>query len=207
MMAQVLKSEVRERIQASALQHFADRGYGGATLAQIAADAGTAPANLYRYFPSKEALFAAVVPAQFAARHDALLDTRITALARGEHGPAARELLDFWLDHRLAVVILLERAEGTPFADYPAGFVRRMVEDVERMQHLEPTPAQHAILTLVFDNTRRIIARILHTARDRDEAAEQIAAFWSYQLPGLDGLITHLRAQPHRPRLPDFLTT
>jgi AcrR family transcriptional regulator len=196
MMAQVLKSEVRERIQASALQHFADRGYGGATLAQIAADAGTAPANLYRYFPSKEALFAAVVPAQFAARHDALLDTRITALARGEHGPAARELLDFWLDHRLAVVILLERAEGTQFADYPAGFVRRMVEHVERMQHLEPTPAQHAILNLVFDNTRRIIARILHTAPDRDEAAALIEAFWSYQLPGLDGLITHLRSQP-----------
>ena len=43
------------------------------------------------------------------------------------------------------------------------------------------------ILKLVFDNTRRAIARILATGTDRPETAALITAFWSYQIPGLNG--------------------
>jgi hypothetical protein len=50
------------------------------------------------------------------------------------------------------------------------------------------------VLELVFDNTRRAIARILATARDREHAATLIEGFWSYQLPGLDGLMAHIAA-------------
>ena len=83
LMAQVLKPAVRARIQDAALRCFATHGYGGTSMAEIAAAAQTAPANLYRYYASKEALFEAVVPADLAVRHDSLLDTRIAALAQG----------------------------------------------------------------------------------------------------------------------------
>ena len=92
-MAQVLKPAVRARIETAALRCFADRGSERTSMAEIAAAAGTAPANVYRYFSSKEALFAAVVPADLPARHDRLLDTRISALAEGNaDGSAAAEL-------------------------------------------------------------------------------------------------------------------
>ena len=52
-MAQVKKNEVRERILAAAAELFAERGYGQATVAQIAKAAGTAPSNVYVYFKSK----------------------------------------------------------------------------------------------------------------------------------------------------------
>ncbi|WP_448613920.1 TetR/AcrR family transcriptional regulator [Modestobacter sp. URMC 112] len=193
-MAQVLKPAVRARIREAALRCFADQGYPGTSMASIAAAAGTAPANVYRYFPSKEALFADVVPAELPRRHDELLDTRIAALTQGtgERSAAAAELLDFWLDHRLAVGVLLDRAEGTPFAGYPAAFVRRLVEHAERALPGPPAPAQRDVLELVFDNTRRAIARILATARDREHAGALVTGFWSYQLPGLDGLLAHL---------------
>jgi AcrR family transcriptional regulator len=195
-MPQVLKEAVRSRIEEAALRCFADQGYGGTSVAAIAAAAGTAPANVYRYFASKEALFDAVVPAALAVRHDELLDTRIAALAPGaaDRSTAAAELLDFWLDHRPAVVVLLDRAEGTPFAGYPAAFVRRLVEHVERALPEAPSPAHRDVLELVFDNTRRAIARILATARDRGHAGALIEGFWSYQLPGLDGLMAHIAA-------------
>ncbi len=193
-MAQVLKDAVRSRIREAALRCFADQGYPGTSMADIAAAAGTAPANVYRYFPSKEALFAAVVPAELADRHDELLDTRIAALAdRGrDRDAAAAELLDFWLAHRLAVSVLLDRAEGTPVAGYPAAFVRRLVEHAERALPTRPSAAHEDLLHLVFDNTRRAIARILATATDDDHARALVAGFWSYQLPGLDGLMAHL---------------
>jgi AcrR family transcriptional regulator len=194
-MAQVLKQAVRERIEAAALRRFSEQGYAGTSMMQIAGDAGTGVANLYRYSTSKGELFQTLVPAELVERHDRLLDVRIEALAHGERAgsPAAQELLDFWIEHRLPVVILLDRAEGTPYADYPAAFVERLVSSVVATLDRPLGPAQHEVLELVFDNTRRALARILRNATDRDSARALIEAFWSYQLPGLDGLMAHLR--------------
>jgi AcrR family transcriptional regulator len=195
-MAQVLKPAVRARIQEAALRCFATHGYPGTSMAGIAAAAQTAPANLYRYYASKEALFNAVVPADLAARHDRLLDTRVEALARGtaDEPTAAAALLGFWLDNRLAMVVLLDKAEGTPFAAYPAAFVRRLVKHAEQALNGTPSPAHDDILQLVFDNTRRAIARILFTGRDREHMSALITAFWSYQIPGLDSLMAFINA-------------
>lgn len=200
---QVLKADVRDRITGAALRCFAEQGYAGTSVAAIAAAAGTAPGNVYRYVTSKEALFDAVVPAALAQRHDELLDTRVAALAEAgaDPSPAAAELLEFWLDHRLEVVVLLDRAEGTPFADYPERFVQRLVAHAEAALPGPPSPVRREVLHLVFDGTRRTLARILATARDRDHARELVAAFWSYQLPGLEGLRAHLAAAgPDAPR-------
>ena len=193
-MAQVLKPELRDRIHGAALRCFAEHGYPATSMATIAAAAGTATANVYRYVASKEALFDAVVPRELVTRHDALLDRRVATLADGssETSAAALELLEFWLDHRLQVVVLLDRAGGTPYASYPAAFVRRLVEHVVAALPTPPAGAHQDVLELVFDNTRRAIARILLIARDRDHAHALVAAFWSYQLPGLDGLLAHL---------------
>jgi AcrR family transcriptional regulator len=192
--AQVLKAEVRTRIEDAALRLFADRGYDGTSMAQVAAAAGTAPANVYRYHASKQALFDAVVPPALPARHDTLLDTRVAALAAGtDDGTQAGELLDFWLAHRLAVVVLLDQAEGTPYAGYPAAFVQRLVDHVLRNVGTPPTDASREVVRLVFDNTRRAIAAILRSTSDDAHARELIRGFWSYQLPGLDGLMAYLR--------------
>ncbi|WP_299957647.1 TetR/AcrR family transcriptional regulator [uncultured Modestobacter sp.] len=195
-MAQVLKEAVRARIRAAALRCFADQGYAGTSMAGIAAVAGTAPGNVYRYFPSKEALFAEVVPPELAARHDELLDGRIAALAEGSanRSAAAAELLDFWLAHRLAVSVLLDRAEGTPVAGYPAAFVQRLVDHTVRALPGTPRPVHRDLLHLVFDNTRRAVARILSTATDAEHARALVTGFWSYQLPGLDGLLAGIAA-------------
>jgi AcrR family transcriptional regulator len=193
-MAQVLKPEVRERIAAAALATFAERGYAAASMAAIARRAGTATANVYRYFPDKAALFAAVVPRELADRHDALLDARVAALAGAAPGAdgtdgAAEELLEFWTAHRLEVAILLDRAAGTPYEDYPERFVRRLAGHVER--HVAAPLADHhrRLVELVFDNTRRAVARILRDHAEPGAIRTAIAGFWSYQVPGLDGLV------------------
>ena len=195
-MVQVLKSAVRARIQDAALRCFAGQGYPGTSMADVAAAAQTAPANLYRYYPSKEALFDAVVPADLARRHDLLLDTRVSALAERNayEAAAAAELLDFWLAHRLAMIVLLDKAEGTRFAAYPAAFVERLVRHATNALGGKPSPGHEEILRLVFDNTRTAIARILAAGEDREHTSALITAFWSYQVPGLRGLIGFINA-------------
>jgi AcrR family transcriptional regulator len=50
-----------ERILDAAESHFAERGYAGATLRDVAAEVGLRTPSLYNHFPSKESLYAAVL--------------------------------------------------------------------------------------------------------------------------------------------------
>ncbi|MEX2124801.1 MAG: TetR/AcrR family transcriptional regulator [Woeseia sp.] len=67
-MAQVKKSERRDAILDSAARLFRENGYLKCRMEEIAADAGTAVANLYVYFPSKLHLFYAVWTPMMKAR-------------------------------------------------------------------------------------------------------------------------------------------
>lgn len=78
----------RGAILEAALQVFAARGFGGATVDQIAAEAGLSKPNLLYYFPSKEAIYAALVERQ--------LDTWLDPLrALDAHGEPVEEILDY----------------------------------------------------------------------------------------------------------------
>ncbi len=57
------KHDTREEILAAAREMFAEHGYDGASIRQIATGAGVDPALVHHYFGTKEALFRAVVAA------------------------------------------------------------------------------------------------------------------------------------------------
>lgn len=188
-MPQTQKPEVRQRILAAAGDEFYEHGYHGATLAGIARRAGTATANLYRYYPDKAALFDAAIPDDFVAHLDELVDRRIAALTEPlDPTPTAEELLDFWLTHRRRVATLLDHTGSTRRGGYPRRFVDRLVDHLDRSVPGRLTDQQRALATIVFDNTRRAIVEILRLDLDDTTTRHLIAGFWSYQLPGLDGL-------------------
>jgi AcrR family transcriptional regulator len=95
-MAQVKKSEVRERILAAAAGLFAERGYAGATIGQIAKAAGIAPSSVYVYFKSKlEIVFAIYDP--WLKEHLELLAREVEALATAE-AKVFRVVQKLWRD-------------------------------------------------------------------------------------------------------------
>jgi AcrR family transcriptional regulator len=203
-MPQVLKDEVRARILDGALDVFARDGFEAATMASIAKAAGVGAASIYRYYEGKDELFAAVITPDLTKRFEALLDRRVSALARstlrGESADdAGGEMLQFWLEHRLAVVVLLDRAAGTPHAHYGERFVELLVKHTLaelRAAHggAAISPRARFVLSAIFDGTRRILASIL-AAYDRPaELREAIETFWSYQIAGLRGLSDHIAA-------------
>lgn len=85
----------RDHLFATAIALFAERGYAGATLREVAARAGTSPALLYRYFPNKSA----VVLALYDHLSDAFA-TQAASLPRGRW----RDRFAWSLEHSLEVL-------------------------------------------------------------------------------------------------------
>lgn len=63
----------RQRVVDAAVACFARSGFHGASMQEICAEAGMSPGALYRYFPSKVAIIAAIVEAE-RARHAAFFE-------------------------------------------------------------------------------------------------------------------------------------
>jgi len=104
------RERARRDILESAAQVFARRGYAAATLAELAEAAGYAAPSLYRYFGSKEEIFAsllALVSAELQEAFDAPVDrsqplaARLGALFGALHQLAEgrRETLDLLAAH------------------------------------------------------------------------------------------------------------
>lgn len=73
------RSARREAILAAARQVFADRGFDGTTIADVARVAGVAAGTVYLYFPSKADLFAALHARLFEVINLALREARVGA--------------------------------------------------------------------------------------------------------------------------------
>jgi AcrR family transcriptional regulator len=197
-MPQVLKEEVRARILDGALDVFARDGFANATLAGIAKAAGLGAASIYRYYASKDELFAAVITPALAKRFESLLERRVSALARsslrGEPvDDAGGEMLQLWIENRREVVVLLDRAGGTAYEHYGEKFVELLVKHTIaelRAVHspLPLTRPTRFVLHCIFDNTRRLLANVLEAHADPAELREAIQTFWRYQIAGLRAL-------------------
>jgi AcrR family transcriptional regulator len=205
-MPQVLKAEVRERIVHAALAAFAKGGFTATTMSDIARGAGMAVANLYRYYASKEELFEAALPAALVERFEALLEQSVRAHAAlagaaSERDEAAgSELLDFWIEHRLVVLILLERSIGSIHEGFGQRFVARLVGltlGVIRAQNPGVVVPREARLVLeqIFENTRRMIGAILAASEEERAIRRAVAAFRAYQVAGLAAFSRWLAAE------------
>jgi AcrR family transcriptional regulator len=109
------KAERRELIEEAASALFAEHGYAGTRLEDIAAAAGVTKQLLYQHFPSKKALHLALL----AKHRDELLGGLAQDMARP--GPIAERLpwvLDRWFayveGHPYALALLFRDTTGDP---------------------------------------------------------------------------------------------
>lgn len=201
-MAQVLKEDVQQRIAKAALRVFSEKGYAAATMAEIAASAGVSTGNLYRYFETKDVLFAAVVPQALARRLSALVRRKVEAL-EGEQdvrsleaGAAWRvvsdELLAFCIANRLAVVVLL--AKGKAAGTEHETFSERMAHELvvlatayARSVHREvdESRAARSALERIYRHFVDAMTEILEQNEEAAAIREAVAHFSTYHLAGM----------------------
>lgn len=113
----------RAAIINAALVAFADKGFNGASMRDIAGGAGTGLSNLYNYFPSKAHLLAELLQ----RANDELLNRTSAAVRDAGGGPAERlreavkAYVGFVVDHRTAALVAISEVR------YLRGEVRQQV--------------------------------------------------------------------------------
>lgn len=126
-----IQIENRERISAAALEVFAADGFRGATIDAIAARTGMSKPNLLYYFPSKEAIYRAVL--------ERLLEDWLAPLrAMKAEGDAVREIAAY-LDRKMEMsrdfpqesrLFANEMLRGAPIlSDVLSGDLKSLVDE------------------------------------------------------------------------------
>ena len=215
-MAQRPKDHVRAGIVVAAASLFAEVGFETTTIAAVAERAGSSIGNVYRYFQSKDQLFAAVLPAEFARDLRRRTRERIEALGTAQDvrilGPDTRyhilasDLLDHCIANRERVVILLGRAEGTPFAPFAGDFAKKLVAwALAYARHawpaVRPSSAMRFALRQIYANFLRSLAQTFATFRDPDTIREGVSHLTAHHQGGLKHLFeTAAGATPRTPK-------
>ena len=121
------KSGHHEKIIAAAQQEFMTYGFTDASMRRIADAAGMSASGLYKHFPGKEEMFAALVePAcqglmalyrqEETAEHEALQSGTLTQ--KWETGGEARLVMTYVYDHLDAFRLLICKSQGTRYESF-----------------------------------------------------------------------------------------
>lgn len=121
------KAGHHEQIMAAAWQEFLTWGFVEASMRRIAAAAGMSPAGLYKHFPSKEEMFAALVEPAYqglmalyrqeeTAEREALQAGAISE--KWQTGGEARLAMAYIYDHLDAFRLLICKAQGTRYESF-----------------------------------------------------------------------------------------
>lgn len=111
--AQERSKSRRRRLLDAALTVFSEQGYSHTPIEEIARASETSKGGLYFHFPSKQALFLALLDESSAAllqRVATAMEDEADPLIRGEI--ALREVVKAFADHRLLARLLLIEAAG-----------------------------------------------------------------------------------------------
>lgn len=147
----------RERLVEAAFRLFSEpRGYASVTVGEIAAAAGIAKGSFYRHFPSKEAVFTAVVENLLQETADGF--TKAVADLGGPAALAAdpaKTALLFGRQIARAMPILLELGARAARDDVPsqvlaAKVLRTLAEAVGRPLAEDPIPAGLQVIQRAF---------------------------------------------------------
>ena len=173
--------ERREAILREGMRCFAAHGFSGTTTREVAARVGLTEAALYRYYPSKESLYSAIIArkiqtpplvetlAEDAARRDDVAVFKGIArgvLERGARDPEFVRILFFTAleSHELAAPLFASHVG--PLREFVTSYVRQRIEE-GAFRPIDPVLGARAFLGMIRDH---LIVCVVH---DPAEASRQ----------------------------------
>ncbi|MBQ6532674.1 MAG: TetR/AcrR family transcriptional regulator [Solobacterium sp.] len=191
------KTESHEKIISAARREFLARGFEDASMRRIAASAGLTVSALYKHFPGKEEMFAALVQPVVDEFMDMYHRTERKAFAEigsaekghiWEDKEETQMIMGFIYDHLDEFVLIVTKSRGTAYASFVHEIARK--EEETTLQYMDllrargipvNTVDRQEFHLLVTANINAIFEAVRHSFT-REEAmhyAETLENFWS----------------------------
>ncbi len=191
------KTESHEKIISAARREFLAQGFEDASMRRIAADAGLTVSALYKHFPGKEEMFAALVQPVVDEFMDMYRRTETKAFAEAgsaekghiwEDKEETQMIMGFIYDHLDEFVLIVTKSRGTAYASFVHEIARK--EEETTLQYMDllrargipvNTVDRQEFHLLVTANINAIFEAVRHSFT-REEAmhyAETLENFWS----------------------------
>lgn len=134
--------DTKIKIEKAALAEFMDKGFANASLRQIVKNAGLTTGAFYKYYSTKESLFAALVEPyanKIYSIYDVTLQNFQTLTSEEQQKAMIRvstdsisEMLDYIYEHYDNFKLLLCKADGTPFTLFIHNLVEKETDSTLR---------------------------------------------------------------------------
>lgn len=193
-MARTLTDTKREELLAAAIEVFRQKSYRDATVQEIVAETGASTATFYRYFKSKEDIYAEIVNTFLTRYIEAW--SGIYALFNGEKrepeqaleivGESLRSIFAFYRDNRDMASVIFRRVIPVDerFADQSQALVDMTFKNLEEIvgtlrsagavDHIEPKVGAAVTIGAVFGVALECIVE--DGREDVDSLAEQVVS-------------------------------
>jgi AcrR family transcriptional regulator len=184
----------RAQILREAITCFAELGFRGTTIRELAARVGISEAALYRYFDSKEALYAAIIDQKMAAVD--IVSVLAPVASRGDDrafflGLAREILARVESDPSFLRILYFSALEGHSLAnpffethvkrlrEFLTDYIQRRIDDGD-FAAVDPVIASRAFLGMVFDhlNVRLVLGQADAYPQPLDVVAETFVSIF-----------------------------
>ena len=184
----------RAAILAAAAGAFAERGFAGTSMDDVAAAAGITRLIVYRHFGSKEDLYAAVLQ---HVRDRLAEELTVAAGPRGEN-VAVRALLAVARTDALGLTLLLRHAPREPqFEHYAAEFREQMIAHSELLMARAQAPSRVRTRWAAETLVSFVVDALLHWIEDGEpERDHEFVARVDASLPALVAAWAGVGARP-----------
>jgi AcrR family transcriptional regulator len=129
------EAEVRDRIFASALRHFSQKGFAATSLREVSEDAQTTKPMIYYYFGSKEGLYGSIVRQILEEMADAIRQSLPADAPLDRQAMAYSErYLDYFLVQEEIIALVLREVfglGGMPMAAFSQTLVERVRQPLD----------------------------------------------------------------------------
>jgi AcrR family transcriptional regulator len=186
--------DTRAEILREAMACFSENGFRGTTVRALAARVGLSEAALYRYYPSKEALYAAIIEHKMAAVD--IVAVLGPAASRGDDRELflglAREIFTrVEADPTFLRILYFSALEGHTLADpffetrvkrlreFVTDYIARRIEEGDFVA-VDPVIAGRAFLGMVFDhlNVRLVLGQTDAYPQPLEQVAETFVSIF-----------------------------
>lgn len=191
---QILKDEIRNRIEESARLLFLKKGFEGVSMREIAKYAGESKSNLYNYFSSKEEIFESMVK-MFYSQLEGFLDIFIGHEFNEEFGSEAfinllsESVYKYLLSGKEDLLLIMNCSKGTKYEKVKEEVTGRLADHFKK-EVLKPEDSDDFyIMNVLAANLIEGVLNISLNRKDEKIIMEDLKLLMKYHVNGMRSIL------------------